>query len=452
MDNKIKVTPQNTSLEFKILGGMLIDNSCIMDVTDIIHRDCFFDTRHKIIYDTIVKLNNQNIAIDAIVLYEALKATGDSENVGGLNYISKLSSDVSSTAHIKAHCQIIDGLWTRRELISKGSSIASSAFDDKQDPQDILDQAEKDIMKIGNKNNNSKISPINAILGRTIERIEKVTKGDAFDRIIPTGFDIDNKIIGMEKQELIILAARPAMGKTALALNIANNVAKVTPTLVWSGEMGEDQLTMRQISSESGISSTALRIGAIQPGDEVKISRASGKLSRLKLFIDDTPALHINKFRSICRKAKMEHDIGFIVVDYLQLMRSDKEQNKNLEVGRISNGLKQIAKELDVPVLALSQLNRGVDTRTTKMPVLSDLRESGEIEQDADMVIFIHRPEYYGIEVDSNGVSTEGVANIIVAKNRNGPVGEVKLKFIPELTKFANFVVYEDNLPPELRF
>jgi len=446
-----KQPPAVVEVEKEIIGAMLLDNEAIPKVFEILKADSFFDPKHKVIFHSIQSLYEANEPLDTVTLYEELKKQGKVEEAGGVTYVSKLAQDVSSAANVDYHARIVLEKWILRKLISTSLDVASSAFDAKEDVFDLLDEAEQKMFSISQEGTKESFTSMKAAVKDAWEMIEAI-KGNKLGAVsVKTGyFQLDDMLGGFQKSDLIIIAARPSMGKTAFALSFMRNAAIDfnVPVAFFSLEMATVQLATRLISAEARMDAHSLRTGNFRDSDGQKISRTVHKLSGAPIYIDDTPSLSILEMRAKARRLHKEKGIGLIVVDYLQLMSAgSKVESREREISIISRSLKALAKDLNVPVVALSQLNRAVESTTDKRPMLSHLRESGAIEQDADVVIFLYRPEYYGItQFTNSGDSTEGVAEIIISKQRNGPVGEVKLRFIKEYARFENLDLYHNDI------
>jgi replicative DNA helicase len=445
-----KQPPAEVEVEKEILGAMLLDNDAIPKVFEILKADSFFDPKHKIIFNSIQSLYEANEPLDTVTLYEELKKQGKVDEAGGVTYVSKLAQDVSSAANVDYHARIVLEKWILRKLISTSLDVASSAFDAKEDVFDLLDEAEQKMFSISQEGTKDSFTSLDRAVKDALELIEAVHAGGLGSVSVKTGyFQLDDMLGGYQKSDLIIVAARPSMGKTAFALSFMRNAAIEynTPVAFFSLEMATTQLAMRLISAEARMDAHSLRTGNFRATDGAKISRTVHKLGSAPIYIDDTPGLSVLELRAKARRLAKEKNIGLIVIDYLQLMTAGgKVESREREISIISRSLKALAKDLDVPVIALSQLNRAVESTTDKRPMLSHLRESGAIEQDADVVLFLYRPEYYGITQFSNGDSTEGVAEVIISKQRNGPVGDVKLRFIKEYARFENLDLFHDDI------
>lgn len=448
-----KIPPQAVDVEEAVLGALMLEREAFIGVADVLTEDCFYKEEHREIYKVIKELSMKDKPVDLLIVTQELKNRDLLEKVGGPFYITQLTSKVASAAHLEFHARIIAQKYIQRELIRSCSEIQSSAYDDTKDVDELINEAESAIFKISEGNIKKETQPIKPILKEAVHLIEEASKRKDGLSGIPSGFSkIDRITSGWQKTDLIIIAARPAMGKTAFVLSMARNMAVEfnKPVAMFSLEMSSIQLVNRMIASESELGSDKIKKGNLEGDDWDRLNKAIRRLDEAPVFIDDTPALSIFELRAKCRRLKMQSDIAVVLVDYLQLMTagSDNRSSREQEVSMISRSLKAIAKELDIPIIALSQLNRSVETREGKRPQLSDLRESGAIEQDADMVIFIHRPEYYGLTEDDEGNSLRNVAEIIIAKHRNGAVGDVRLSFRKELAKFVDLEEYPSDFDP----
>jgi replicative DNA helicase len=440
---RLRVPPHSIEAEQSVLGGLLLDNSTWDRAADLLTDGDFYRFEHRAIYDAIGRLVQANKPADVITVFEQLQSLGRAEECGGLAYLNALAQSVPSAANLRRYAEIVRERAILRKLIEASDDIATQAFN----PQgravtQILDEAESQIFKIGEEGQRTRqgFQPMDQLVMALIDRVTELAENGAEDVTgVRSGFyELDRMTAGLQPGDLIVLAARPSMGKTALALNIAEHVAvsEGLPAVVFSMEMGASQLALRMVGSLGRIDQSGLRTGRLRDDEWGRLTEAVDKLSKASIFIDETPALSPAELRARARRqARVCGKLGLIVVDYLQLMSgsSRSEENRATELGEISRGLKALAKELQCPVLALSQLNRSVESRNDKRPMMSDLRESGAIEQDADVIMFIYRDEYY------NKDSKEpGVAEIIIAKQRNGPVGTSKLTFLKPLTKFDN--------------
>jgi len=421
----------------------MLERDAYITVADIIDTASFYKEEHQKIYEAIKKLSGKEKPVDLLMVTQELKDRSQLDEVGGPGYITQLTRRVVSAVHIEFHARIIAQKFIQRELIRVSSEIQTKSYDDTIDVDDLIDFSESELFKVAEGNIKKETVPIKPLLNEAILQIDKArTQKDGLSGT-PSGFTgLDRITSGWQKTDLVIIAARPSMGKTAFVLSMARNMAvdHSRPVAVFSLEMSSLQLVTRLISAEIEINAQKLRTGFLEEWEWEHLNRKITNLDKAPIFIDDTPALSIFEFRAKCRRLKMQHNIQAVIVDYLQLMTAgvDRRGSREQEVSAISRSLKAIAKELDVPIIALSQLNRSVESREGKRPQLSDLRESGAIEQDADIVIFIHRPEYYGIDEDETGNSLRGVAEIIIAKHRNGATGDIHLAFKKEFAKFAD--------------
>lgn len=424
----------------------MLEKHAVLNVQELLKPESFYREPHQIIYQAVLDLSSRIEPIDLLTVSNQLQRVGQLNAVGGMAYLASLTQKVGSAAHIEFHAKIVAQKHIQRQLISSATEIQEQSFSDDMDVTDLLDFAESEIFKIAEGNIKRDVQKSRDILSKTLQAIEEAGQRPDGMSGCPSGFtEVDRLTMGWQPSDLVIIAARPSMGKTAFVLSLARNIAVDFQKGVgfFSLEMSAVQLMMRLVIGESGLESNLIKSGKLSP-DQWKHLEASVKpLSGAKLFIDDTPALSIFEFRSKARRLKSQYDIQIIIIDYLQLMTagsSDGRGNREQEVATISRSLKAIAKELNVPILALSQLNRSVESRGgSKRPQLSDLRESGAIEQDADIVAFIHRPEYYGLTLEEDGTPTAGLAQIIFAKHRNGAVGDVKLRFRAEQAKFMDW-------------
>ena len=438
-----KVPPQAVDFEESVLGALMLENDAILQVSEILKPEYFYKEEHGTIYAAIVKLSAKHNPIDINTVAQQLKIDKELDSVGGPSYLIYLTNRIASTAHIEFHSRIIAQKYTQRELIRIGAEMQKRGFEDVEDVSDMIDKAERDIFELSQGNVKKEVESMQQVLRDAYEQLLDASKNDDGLSGVPSGFDaLDKLTLGWQKSDLIIIAARPAMGKTAFVLSMAKNMAvdNNIPVAVFSLEMSSVQLVNRIISSTAEIPSSVLKTGRLSTEQWNSLNDKLRSLENAPMYIDDTPALSISEFRSKIRRLKQLHDIKIAIIDYLQLMSAGSNmQSREQEVSTISRNLKAIAKEVNIPIIALSQLSRQVEQRGgDKRPQLSDLRESGAIEQDADMVIFIHRPEYYGLKTDEAGNSLIGVAEIIVAKHRNGAVDDVRLQFKSEFTQFCN--------------
>ncbi len=441
-----RLPPQAVELEEAVLGALMLEKDALTTVIDILQPASFYKDAHQEIFSAIQNLFQKSEPVDILTVTHELKTAGKLEIAGGAYYISQLTNRVASAANIEFHARIIAQKHIQRELIRISTNTITNAYDDTADVFDLLDTAERDLFSVVEGNIRKNYDKMSTLINQSLQMIETARNQKSGVTGVPSGFTaLDRMTSGWQNSDLVILAARPAMGKTAFVLSLARNASVEfnRPIAVFSLEMASVQLVQRLISSESELPAEKLKKGQLEDHEFQQLHVKIGKLSEAPLFIDDTPALSIFELRAKCRRLKAQHDIQLVIIDYLQLMTAGGDSNRNgnreQEISTISRSLKSIAKELNVPVIALSQLSRAVETRGgDKRPQLSDLRESGAIEQDADMVLFIHRPEYYGFTQDAEGNSTQGVAEIIIAKHRNGAVGSVNLRFIDRLAKFMD--------------
>jgi replicative DNA helicase len=439
MDN-LKLPPHSIDAEQSILGGMLLNNDVWMNIEGIVNEEDFYRHDHRLIFMAIKDLVENNDPCDVVTLSEALVAKNQLEEAGGFSYLGNLANNTPGAANVKAYAEIVRERSILRQLIRIGTEISDNGFNpDGRKSSELLEQAEQKVFEIADKGAAAKggFQGMKGLLKKNVDRIDKLFQdGGAFTGIPTTFIDLDKMTSGLQPADLIIIAARPSMGKTSFAMNIAENVAidSKTGVAVFSMEMPADSLTLRMLSSLGSINQTKVRSGQLDDADWANLTSAMSILSEAPIHIDDTPALSPTDMKSRVRRLKREHDIGLIVVDYLQLMQiPGRGDNRVNEISEISRGLKALAKEMNVPVIALSQLNRGLEQRPNKRPIMSDLRESGAIEQDADVIIFIYRDEVYNEESEH-----KGTAEIIIGKQRNGPLGTSKLTFTGQYTRFDN--------------
>lgn len=427
-----KLPPQNLEAEQSVLGAMLIERDAILRAMDILEPDCFYRDAHRKIFEAIVSLMERSEAVDIITVTEELRRRGTLEDVGGVAALSHLANVVPTAANVEYYARIVEEKAVLRKLIHAASEIARQVYQGEDDVDDIMDKAENLIFNVAQRRRVRSYVALRDVLIDAYEQIESLYANKGQITGVPTGFiEFDDMTSGLHESELIIIAARPSQGKTALCLNIACHAAvrRKVPTAIFSLEMSREQLAQRMLCAEAGVNGHRLRTGTLTEDDWKRLSRALGWLSQAPMFIDDTPNISLMELRAKARRMKAEHDIGLIIVDYLQLMHTrGRAESRQQEISEISRSLKALARELQVPVLALSQLSRAVEQRQDKRPQLSDLRESGSIEQDADVVGFIyHNPE-----------AEDNVIELIVAKQRNGPTGSVPLVFLKDIGKFVN--------------
>jgi replicative DNA helicase len=438
-----KLPPQAVDVEEAVLGALMLERDAYITVADIIDTPSFYKEEHQKIFDAIKKLSGKEKPVDLLMVTQELKDREQLDEIGGPGYITQLTRRVASAAHTEFHARIIAQKFIQRELIRVSSEIQTKSYDDTIDVDDLIDFSESSLFKVAEGNIKKETRPIKPVLIEAIQQIEKARNQKDGLSGVPSGFTgLDRITSGWQRTDLIIIAARPAMGKTAFVLSMARNIAvdHNRPVAIFSLEMSSIQLVNRLISAETELGAEKIKTGRLEEYEWQQLNQRIKALDNAPLFIDDTPALSIFELRAKCRRLKMQYNIEIIIVDYLQLMTAgtDTRGSREQEVSMISRSLKAIAKELDVPIIALSQLNRSVESREGKRPQLSDLRESGAIEQDADIVTFIHRPEYFGITEDDSGNSLLGVAEIIIAKHRNGATADVHLRFKKELAKFMD--------------
>lgn len=437
--------PQAVELEEAVLGALMLEKDSIIGVQEYVVPEAFYVEAHQMVYQAILDLSMELKPIDLFTVTEKLKNNGKLKTVGGATFLAELTQKVGSAAHVEFHSKIIAQKYVQRELIRASTEIQKKSYDESTDVTDLIDFAEGEIFKVAEGHVKRDVQKSRDILARTMAVIEEASKREGAFSGVPSGFThLDRLTLGWQPSDLIIIAARPSMGKTAFTLSLARNVVIDSEKGVafFSLEMSSTQLMLRLIVAESGLDSRDVRNGDLTPEQWKHLESSIKPFANAPLFIDDTPALSIYEFRSKARRLKTQYDIQLIVIDYLQLMTgsADTKGNREQEVASISRSLKAIAKELNIPIIALSQLSRAVESRGgSKRPQLSDLRESGAIEQDADLVAFIHRPEYYGLTVDEDGMPTQGLAEIIVAKHRNGAVDTVKLRFRKEQARFMDY-------------
>ncbi|MDD8018435.1 MAG: replicative DNA helicase [Bacteroidota bacterium] len=448
-----RVPPQAVDVEMSVLGAMLLEKEAVSRTVEILDDTAFYKPAHQKIFKAIISLFEKNEAADSITVVDELRRGGHLEEIGGPLYISDLTMHVTSAANVEYHAKIVLEKSLLRNLISASTEITSRAFTESDDALDLLDEAENKIFQISEKRLKKSYIPMKEAVFATMEMLESIHGKHSGVTGVPTGFTVlDNMTGGFQNSDMIIVAARPSMGKTAFVLSLARNAAIDHDKSIgfFSLEMSSQQLVMRLICAEARVDAHSVRTGRLPDEQWRNLSTRIGKLYNAKIFIDDTPALSILELRAKARRLKAEHDISMIIIDYLQLMAGPKNaQSREQEISQISRSLKALAKELNIPVVALSQLNRAVEISADKRPTLANLRESGAIEQDADVVLFIHRPEKYNI-MEEQGKSTQGVAEIIIGKQRNGPTGEVELTFINQYARFENMAVpaFDEYAPP----
>jgi len=428
--------PQNIDAEQAVLGAIFLDPEVIHRVIDLLRPDDFYQEPHRLIYEAMLALDDAGVPLDIITVTEELKRRGNLDQAGGASYVVALADAVPSPAHVEHYARLVAEKALLRTLIQAATRIRDMGYEYGSDPRQLLGEAERMIMELAQERGGSTFTSLKQILEEALRHIEEVYQARGEMLGLPTGFiDVDRLLSGLWPQDLIILAARPSMGKTSLALSIALNVAKRgIPVGFFSLEMSKEQLVQRLLTAEAKVDYRRVRTADLEEEDWQKLVDAAARIAQAAIFIDDTPGLSVREMRARARRLQAEHGLGLLVIDYLQLMQSHRRvENRQQEIADISRSLKGLAKELNIPVLALSQLSRAVEQRQDKRPVMSDLRESGALEQDADVIMFIYREEYYRPETEK-----KGIAEVIVAKQRNGPVGMVELAFLREFTCFVN--------------
>ena len=444
--------PQNLEMEAAILGALMIDQDAYSTVSDLLHPEAFYDHRNQLIYQAIQALNLDQKPVDIMTLIERLESLGTLEEAGGPAYVMQINSQISSSAHLEYHAKIVAQKYLARQLITLSSFIQTQAFDSTVDVADLMQETEGRLFTLSQNNLRQDFTQINPIIGQVYEALRKAASMEGGMSGLPSGFEkLDKMTNGWQNSDLIIIAARPAMGKTAFVISMVRNMAvdRHLPVALFSLEMSNQQLVQRLVVNVCQIEAEKLRSGQLNPAEWTQLDNGMRMLEDTPIYVDDTPQLSIFELRTKARRMVRQHGVRCIMIDYLQLMNASgmNVNSRQEEVALISRSLKGLAKELNIPIIALSQLNRGVEGREGlegKRPMLSDLRESGSIEQDADIVCFIHRPEYYGFKQDDHGNSLTGVAEFIVAKHRNGAVGDVRLRFID---RFARFLDPENRVP-----
>ncbi|WP_026695838.1 replicative DNA helicase [Peribacillus kribbensis] len=433
-----RIPPQNIEAEQAVLGAIFLEPSSLTVASEAMIPEDFYRSAHQKIFNVMLKLSDAGKPVDLVTVTEELQASKQLEDVGGVAYLSELAGSVPTAANIEYYARIVEEKSLLRRLIRTATTIAQEGYSREDEVESLLGEAEKNIMEVAQRKNSGAFQNIKDVLVRTYDNIELLHNRVGDITGIPTGFsELDRMTAGFQRNDLIIVAARPSVGKTAFALNIAQNVATKAGenVAIFSLEMGAEQLVMRMLCAEGNINAQNLRTGSLTDEDWRKLTMAMGSLSNSGIFIDDTPGVRISEIRSKCRRLKQEHGLGMILIDYLQLIQGNGRagENRQQEVSEISRSLKSLARELQVPVIALSQLSRGVEQRQDKRPMMSDIRESGSIEQDADIVAFLYRDDYYDKESEN-----KNIIEIIIAKQRNGPVGTVSLAFVKEYNKFVN--------------
>ena len=432
-----RILPHSVEAEQSVIGSMIMDREAIVVASGLINGEDFYNRQYGILFDTMVELNDQDSPVDLVTLQNRLREKDVPPEVSSLEFVRELLTAVPTSANIKYYSNIVAEKATLRRLIRLNEEIANTCYAGKESLEYILDDTEKKVFQLVQKRTTDDFVPIRQVVLNAFDKIEVAARSKGSVTGVPTGFiDLDYRTAGMQPSDLILIAARPSMGKTAFALNIAQYVAfkKNLTIAVFSLEMSKEQLVNRMFSLESSVDAQKLRTGQLNDQEWERLVESAGEIAKSNLIIDDTPGISVAELRSKCRKYKLEHNLSMIIIDYLQLMTgSGRSDSRQQEISDISRSLKSIARELNVPVIALSQLSRAVEQRPDHRPMLSDLRESGAIEQDADVVMFIYRDDYYNHDTEKKGVS-----EIIIAKQRNGPIGTVELAWLPEYTKFAN--------------
>ncbi|NLG83434.1 MAG: replicative DNA helicase [Firmicutes bacterium] len=432
-----RIPPQNIEAERSTLGSMLLEREAVFKAQEILRAEDFYREAHRIIWNTITALVDRGEPVDLVTVTEYLRSRGQLEQIGGTGYLTGLVNSVPTAANVEYYARIVEEKSILRSVITAATEIAAAGYDETRDALSVLDEAEQRIFAIAQRRKNQGVTPLRSVLIPAFERIEKMHESKGGITGVPTGFpDFDRLTAGLQPSDLIILAARPSIGKTTFALNIAQraSIDYRIPVVVFSLEMSKEQLALKLLCAEAGVDMQRLRSGRLSEDDWPRLSRALGVLSEANMFIDDTPNLTAMEVRAKARRIKAEHGLGLIVIDYLQLMQGrGRVENRQQEVSEISRSLKALARELSVPVLALSQLSRAVEQRTSKVPTLADLRESGSLEQDADIVAFLYREDYYNPETEMPNVT-----ELIIAKHRNGPLGRVRFYFRKECSTFES--------------
>lgn len=439
-----KIPPHDIEAEQAVIGSMLTDKDAIMSAVEVLKEDDFYREDNKTIYSAILNLYNKAQAVDIITVKSELQAMNQLEAVGGLEYLAGLPDKVPTTANVEQYIKIVEEKSALRALIKTANELITLGYDPTQEVEDILESSEKKIFEVMQGRNQKGYTSIKDILVDSFTQLEQLYNQKQHITGVPTGFsDFDYITAGLHPSDLVVVAARPAMGKSAFALNIATNAAvrANTPVVIFSLEMSKEQMTNRILSSEAMVDSNKVRTGKIDDDDWAKLAAASGELSETPIYIDDTPGISVMEMRAKCRKLKLEKNIGLVIIDYIQLVQASNRKNgsREQEISEISRSLKILAKEIGVPVIAISQLSRAVEQRTDHRPMLSDLRESGAIEQDADIVAFLYRDDYYNPDTER-----KNIAEVIIAKHRAGNTGTVELLWLGNYTKFANLEKYRE--------
>jgi replicative DNA helicase len=440
-----KIPPQNIDAEKSLLGAVLIDEETLADISEHVTTKDFYEKRHSTIYGGMMRLYEKHRPVDLLTLTDELKRKDELESVGGSAYLTELTNYVPTAAHAEAYAELVAQKAVRRRLIKASGDISELGYNEDTSTQELLERAEAELFSVSDQSLKQDLVSIESILTESFDRMEELHRNKGTLRGVRTGYrDLDTMTAGLQRSDLIILAARPAMGKTTLVTNLAFNVATVAkqPVLFFSLEMSKEQLVDRMLADASGVDAWNIRTGNLSDDDFSKLSEAMGEMAEAPIYIDDTPGVTVLEMRTKARRAAHEQPLGLIIIDYLQLMQGSgrSDGNRVQEVSEISRGLKLIARELNVPVIALSQLSRSVESRNPQIPQLSDLRESGSIEQDADIVMFIYREDYYNPETER-----QHITDLIISKHRNGPTGKVELYFHPDRLRFTSIDRKHDN-------
>lgn len=434
-----RIPPQNIEAEQAVLGAMLIEREAISKVAELLRPEDCYREAHRLIYNAMLELFNKNDAVDMVTVIEFLRKEDKLEAAGGISYITSLANSVPTAANVLYHARIVEEKALLRQLINAATNIATSGYEGSEEVSSILDTAEKSILSVSSRRLGGEFTPIKSIIFDAFTKIEQLYASKGSITGLSTGFkDLDRLTSGLQPSDLILIAARPSMGKTAFVLNIAQHIGIKEKKAVafFSLEMSKEQLVQRMLCAESTIDSQRLRIGELEPNDWTKLVAGADRLSSAPIFIDDTSGITVMEMRSKARRLKIEYDLQLIIIDYLQLMQGSSKkgsENRQQEISEISRSLKGLAREIGVPVIALSQLSRSVESRQVKKPMLSDLRESGSLEQDADIVAFLYRDDYYNPDSEQKNIT-----EVIIAKHRNGPVDTIQLFFHKQFTKFSD--------------
>lgn len=447
-----RLPPQSIEAEQAVLGSVFLEPDTLVGALEFIEAKDFYRRGHQLIFETMMALNDENEAIDIVTVTNALESKNQLEDVGGIPYLTELAVAVPTAANMEYYAKIVEQKAILRNLIRTATEIVTKGYEESDEVAAVLDEAERSILEVSERRSRNGFLPISEVLNTTVAQIDQLYQNDEEITGLPTGYQLlDKMTAGLQKEELIILAARPAVGKTAFALNIAQNVGTKTDETVaiFSLEMGAEALVNRMLCAEGSIDASHLRTGNLSEEEWQNLIVAMGSLSKASVYIDDTPGIRVAEIRAKCRRLKQEKGLGLVVIDYLQLIEGSGRESRQQEVSEISRQLKKLAKELKIPVIALSQLSRGVEQRQDKRPVLSDIRESGSIEQDADIVAFLYRDDYYqregGEEEEEVAAGEDNIVEVIIEKNRSGARGTVKLLFIKEYNKFSSLAFYPEE-------